>query len=434
MLVHAGQILNQRYVGGGASWYKRLLLNFGFHLFAGLFVVLYLTGVLRWGFGFYQDMSLNQQYSLLAAALGYILTILLLRMFLRYPGARSLSLILPTVLGVFLFVSTLFLFLRLEYSRGVLLTSFTLIFAWCLAGYVVGSRLVCLRIALVASGDVSYLREISGLDITLLESPSLEGENFDAVVADLHSNSLGPDWQSFLARCTLERIPVYHAKQITEAISGRVRIQHLSENNIGSLLPSPLYENVKRAMDVAALVVTAPLTIPLMALVAMAIKLDDGGPIFFVQKRIGFRGEPFQMIKFRSMIVQSDDSGPAYTKADNDQRITRVGKVIRRLRIDEMPQFWNVLKGQMSLIGPRPESTDLSEWYGNDVPFFLYRHVVRPGISGWAQVNQGYAAEVDGMTRKLEYDFYYIKHFSFWLDVMILLKTFRTLLTGFGAR
>jgi len=129
-----------------------------------------------------------------------------------------------------------------------------------------------------------------------------------------------------------------------------------------------------------------------------------------------------------------DMSGEDFTISEDDPRITRVGHVIRKYRIDELPQIFNILKSEMSFIGPRPESVSLSEWYEEDVPFFSYRHVVRPGITGWAQVEQGYAAEVQGMTRKLQYDFYYIKHISLWLDVLISLKTVRILFTGFGAR
>jgi lipopolysaccharide/colanic/teichoic acid biosynthesis glycosyltransferase len=129
-----------------------------------------------------------------------------------------------------------------------------------------------------------------------------------------------------------------------------------------------------------------------------------------------------------------DKQGKGFTQGEDDPRITRIGKFIRKFRIDELPQIFNILLGQMSFIGPRPESLELSMWYEMDVPFFSYRHVVRPGISGWAQVEQGYAAEVDGMKVKLEYDFYYIKHFSFWLDILITFKTIKTILTGFGAR
>jgi lipopolysaccharide/colanic/teichoic acid biosynthesis glycosyltransferase len=126
--------------------------------------------------------------------------------------------------------------------------------------------------------------------------------------------------------------------------------------------------------------------------------------------------------------------GGQFTSVIERSRITRVGKIIRKYRLDELPQFWNVFKGDMSLIGPRPESRDLAEWYSKEVPFFAYRHVVRPGISGWAQVMHGYAAGVDDMKDKLAHDFYYIKHFSLWLDFLIWFKTIKTMLTGFGSR
>ena len=132
--------------------------------------------------------------------------------------------------------------------------------------------------------------------------------------------------------------------------------------------------------------------------------------------------------------MRNDLEGKGFTEGEEDPRITKVGSVIRKYRIDELPQILNVLKGEMSFIGPRPESLELSQWYEKDVAFFSYRHIVRPGLSGWAQVNQGYAAEVEGMTVKLQYDFYYIKHFSLWLDILIVVKTIRTILTGFGSR
>jgi lipopolysaccharide/colanic/teichoic acid biosynthesis glycosyltransferase len=175
-----------------------------------------------------------------------------------------------------------------------------------------------------------------------------------------------------------------------------------------------------------------PIFIIILLIFSLWIKLDSKGTVFFSQKRMGYRGKVFTMYKLRSMYI--DKYGTGFTGEKEDPRITKVGKIIRKFRIDELPQIINVLKGDMSFIGPRPESFELSKWYEKDVPFFAYRHIVRPGLSGWAQVNQGYAAEVDGMNIKLEYDFYYIKNFSFWLDVLIAFKTIRILTTGFGAR
>ncbi|OCC30883.1 hypothetical protein GNX_0625 [Leptospira interrogans serovar Canicola] len=154
--------------------------------------------------------------------------------------------------------------------------------------------------------------------------------------------------------------------------------------------------------------------------------------MYFLRKEWGTVEEYLLFINLERCMLKKKEKG--FTQGENDLRITKIGKVLRKYRLDETLQIFNVLKGDMSFIGPRPESMELSEWYEKDVPFFAYRHVVRPGISGWAQVEQGYAAEVDGMKVKLEYDFYYIKNFSFWLDMLITFKTVKTILTGFGAR
>ncbi len=164
---------------------------------------------------------------------------------------------------------------------------------------------------------------------------------------------------------------------------------------------------------------------------AVFIKLDSKGPVFFVQDRVGYRGRIFRAYKLRTM--KPEIAGAHYTE-DNDKRITRVGKVLRKYRIDELPQIINVLKGDMSWIGPRPEAVPLSEWYERELAFYSYRHIVRPGITGWAQVRQGNVARPDTVQYKLHYDFYYIKNFSPWLDFVIVAMTVRTILTGFGSR
>jgi lipopolysaccharide/colanic/teichoic acid biosynthesis glycosyltransferase len=152
---------------------------------------------------------------------------------------------------------------------------------------------------------------------------------------------------------------------------------------------------------------------------------------------MGYRGRTFTMYKFRSMTVPSgkpEDPRLSAMTQDDDDRVTRVGRVLRRYRIDELAQVINILKGEMSWIGPRPEAVPLSLWYEEELPFYRYRHIVRPGISGWAQVRQGHVAEVDDVLWKLHYDFYYIKNFSFWLDLLIIAATIRTVFSGFGAR
>jgi lipopolysaccharide/colanic/teichoic acid biosynthesis glycosyltransferase len=216
-----------------------------------------------------------------------------------------------------------------------------------------------------------------------------------------------------------------------------VQIQHLSENSFGSLAPARAYMAVKHLGDFLFAAVLLPLALPAMLACATAIRIGDGRPVLFRQKRVGRGGREFTVYKFRTMRLVGDldpnDRRAAMTGED-DVRITRLGGFLRRARLDELPQLWNIIRGEMSFIGPRPEAQILSSWYTKEIPFYRYRHVVRPGISGWAQVNQGHVAEVEEVHRKLQYDFFYVKYFSPWLDVLILFKTVKTMLSGFGAR
>jgi lipopolysaccharide/colanic/teichoic acid biosynthesis glycosyltransferase len=167
----------------------------------------------------------------------------------------------------------------------------------------------------------------------------------------------------------------------------------------------------------------------------LAIRMDSPGPVIFRQRRIGQAGLPFDMLKFRTMAHRQPGGGiDEVITSDGDARITRVGARLRRARLDELPQIFNILAGQMSWIGPRPEAEALSVYYTGEIPFYRYRHVVRPGITGWAQVNQGHVASVDDVHAKLKYDFYYVKYFSAWLDLLIVFRTIRTMATGFGSR
>ncbi len=147
---------------------------------------------------------------------------------------------------------------------------------------------------------------------------------------------------------------------------------------------------------------------------------------------MGHRGRRFTIYKLRSMVDRPKDD--AHFTQENDARVTRVGRFIRKYRIDEQPQIFNILKGDMSWIGPRPDALELAEWYEKEVPFYNYRCLVRPGLTGWAQVNGGIAAEIDTTTHRLRYDFYYIKYFSLWLDLLVAAKTIWTICTGFGSR
>jgi len=191
---------------------------------------------------------------------------------------------------------------------------------------------------------------------------------------------------------------------------------------------------VKRVFDVACSLLLLVLGAPLMLLAAIAIKLDSRGPVLYRQDRVGVNGTPFSIAKFRSMRVDAEQDGQPRWATAEDDRVTRVGRVIRLLRIDELPQLFNVLRGDMSLVGPRPERPFFVERLTKQVPYFAVRHSVKPGVTGWAQVRYQYGSTVEDAVEKLQYDLYYVKNHSLFLDIVILFETVAVVLTGKGAR
>ncbi len=192
----------------------------------------------------------------------------------------------------------------------------------------------------------------------------------------------------------------------------------------------PVFERLKRASDIVLSLLGLILASPLILLAGLAVWLEDRGPVFFRQLRVGRNRVKFSLLKLRSM-RPATGSGDPYTQP-GDVRITRIGRFLRATRIDEFPQLWNVLRGDMSLIGPRAEWDRLVEEYERQIPCYYFRHLVKPGITGWAQVNYPYGANLEDTLRKLEYDLYYIRHFSFTLDASIVLKTIHIMLFGKG--
>ena len=190
----------------------------------------------------------------------------------------------------------------------------------------------------------------------------------------------------------------------------------------------------KRAFDIAGGAVLGVAGAPFMAAAAALLWRTQGRPILFHQDRVGRDGREFTIVKFRTMVPGAAGHGAGMWFEPDDPRVTPVGRWLRASSIDELPQVWNVLLGEMSWIGPRPEAIALSEWYMAELPFYTYRHIVRPGITGWAQVNQGHVADLDSVYAKLHYDFYYIKNFSGWLDILILARTVATVFSGNGAK
>ena len=245
---------------------------------------------------------------------------------------------------------------------------------------------------------------------------------------------LSDDMARFVSSCNLAGYPMRSLVSAYEQHTGRLPIVHLME---GWELTVPLsnrgpYVKMKRVIDTLLVLVASPIALFLGLVIAAAIKIDSRGPVIFKQRRIGLEGKAFTLYKFRTMHDGAGDGARFAARADS--RLTGVGKVLRRLRIDELPQLWNVLIGDLSLVGPRPEQGPFVDRFSETIPFYTHRHLVRPGISGWAQVNFGYADNEADTIEKLSYDLYYIKHVSPWLDLEILGRSVWTVLSGFGAR
>lgn len=376
--------------------------------------------------------SLN--YSLIGTIVAVIAGYVGFRKMSFYPGARAGFNILPSFALSYGLVMTVFFIARIDYSRLHFIASFITAIAWY---YLVYFKLQRRRMAIgvLPFGSVEALYQIPALECVTLERVDQDLTGLDAVVADLRSD-IPDEWERFLADRALDEVLVMHAKQVVESLTGRVEIEHLSENTFGSLIPGIVYAKVKRVWDFVLALLALPFVVLLLLPAALLIKLDSPGPIFFRQQRMGYRGKPFTMIKLRTMRVAAgvEDARASAMTRDNDDRVTRSGRFLRNYRIDELPQIINIIKGEMSWIGPRPEAVPLSLWYEAELPFYRYRHIVRPGITGWAQVKQGHVAEVDEVLAKLHYDFFYIRNFSFWLDILIVASTIRTILSGFGAR
>ncbi|MBL0533015.1 sugar transferase [Aeromonas dhakensis] len=426
-------MMNNSYYPYGGRWYDLVRFNYTIMFFFTSLVSTLLPAFLFWGggfWGFLDDVKIN---SLLGIFITCITAGFCLSRVLCYPGVNALSYMIPTVTAVYGILFGVLLLFRLEYSRPVIITSYILALVFCWLIYYLGARSGKVKYSIIPVGNYQKLCALTAVEWNILHKPNFSLFCGNAVVADFHSSDLTSEWQKLLTDFVLLGIPIYHSKTIYTSLTGRMSVEQLYENDLGSAIPSLFYFFLKRLADLLIVIISLPFLMPVLLIVAILIKLESPGPVFFKQKRVGLGNKDFVMYKFRSMHDSSLLDNACFAQ-EVDKRITRFGHVIRKYRIDELPQFFNVLKGDMSLIGPRPEQRFFVERFESELPFYMYRHMVRPGISGWAQVMHGYSADTDSTRIKLEYDFYYIRNFSLWLDLLILIKTIKTMLSGFGAR
>ncbi len=239
-----------------------------------------------------------------------------------------------------------------------------------------------------------------------------------------------------LLTCRLKGIRVDEGVAFTEELAGRLSVESLYPSSLifsDGFRGSVLYKKAKRYFDISASAFGLFFFFPIALAIALAIKLDSPGPVVYEQERVGKDGRLFKLKKFRSMRNDAEKGGPVWAMVDDD-RVTRIGRIIRKLRFDEIPQLINVLKGEMSLVGPRPERPFFVRRLEKELPFYSYRHSVKPGLTGWAQLYYPYGASKEDALEKLKYDLYYIKNMSPLRDLTVILETIKVILWKRGAR
>ena len=288
-------------------------------------------------------------------------------------------------------------------------------------------------------GQYVFAASLSNTDIKALGKEIVEmykTKKFDVLV-DFTDKLLGdPKLTGKLLQYKLEGLQYYNYLEFYETYENKLPISHLSPKWFLENTGFEIYHNnfnlkAKRLLDLFFAMLIGIFAAPVIILAAIIVKLESKGPIFFIQERIGEGNKKFNIVKFRSMTTDAEKDGPQWA-SKNDNRVTKFGKIMRATRIDELPQLWNVLRGEMSFVGPRPEREFFIQQLEKEIPYYNLRHTVKPGLTGWAQVMYPYGASVEDAYRKLQYDLYYIKHHSIPFDVKVLLKTVTIVIFGKG--
>lgn len=390
------------------------------------FVILWLLGTIVYFGG--EPVSLAQKTHLgIALAIG--LAVVVRAMTARGSVEDRLKQVMTFVSIMFGSYALAILIGRYFFSRSILATVIpgslliSLIVIW------MRSRREGVKTAIIAP----LVKEIEGHvgPVETLTDPESDFRRYDIVLVDLRE-PVSAEWATALSKAMLCGCRIRHIEDYAEELSGAVSIKHFELEH----LPSTGYDSyilIKRLIDIVGTLMLTPIALPIVLVAGFAVGVTSGWPIFFIQPRVGFGGSPFLMWKLRTMRPASpaDTDGAA---VPGDSRVTPVGRFIRRARIDELPQLWNVLKGDMSLIGPRPEVVAFHNAYTEAEPKFAYRCLVRPGITGWAQINAPPSANVGEAVFKARYDLYYVKKQSLALDLLIAIRTVWTVTHGGGVR
>jgi lipopolysaccharide/colanic/teichoic acid biosynthesis glycosyltransferase len=415
------------------------LFSTGYNLFA-IVITLFLAVELQSGsagiYRFVRDDVITDIHRL-AFVLGfpaaYVVSCLAVHFVIKMPRFDSLNRIIVINLIVYGFFGLILSASRINlFSRTVMLSGFIVSAILLMGFHFFRHRLYPRSLGILPDIDIEPFKSYPYLRVIKIDVGNPKNYKLNGLIVDLNRDH-DEETSSFLSHLAQQQIPIYHSNGLIETLWGRIPLIELTADEIEAFVPHKFYTSIKRVVDIVLVLMLSPLLILFGLAIATAIKLDSSGPILFQQPRTGRYGTPFIVLKFRSMVVTEHTHDSRFAER-NDKRVTPVGRLLRRLRLDELPQMWNVLRGEMSLIGPRPEQLEFTTRFDQLIPFYGFRHTLRPGITGWAQVMYGYAASDDQTRAKLEFDFFYIKHISLWLDFIIFVKTIRTIIIGSGVR
>jgi lipopolysaccharide/colanic/teichoic acid biosynthesis glycosyltransferase len=327
------------------------------------------------------------------------------------------------------------LYLLVEQQKRLAVMTLSVFFLWLMLAHISRFYLTHLggprfKVLLPVNGKLRSFKSDRRMQYDYQSSPDhLKLHHYDLIVINTEAH-YSESWRKFIAYARGKGVPVLSETEFYEEQFAKISLECFQHPWLEhSFSVNWLYMKGRRLADIVMTITAAPILLIVSLVVGVAIRISMGGPVFFTQQRMGQHNQIFRMYKFRSMRPMK-----ASDTAHCPERITPLGHFLRRYRLDELPQFLNILQGNMTLIGPRPDSVELAEQYSREIPVYNMRHLVKPGLTGWAQVSQGHICSVEDTIEKLQYDLFYIKNFAFWLDFKIVLKTIFTLLTGFGAR
>lgn len=392
---------------------------------------LIIIGTCFWAAVYYPAFPRSIIVSLICVALCCSITPYFLSRPSPFVLARNYYQAIPVVLSIYCCGLVSIALLRIEYSQPALLMGLVSSVFWFVSTSYLSSKKVKAQLFYLTNVDKEdFDKFIDKLTLLPLKSSRQLKEIQQGLVVNFRRPFTSEE-EKILADASLNNIQIYHVDLLKELLERKVSTCHLSQDMIKAFNPNNYYLQGRLVLEKTLIILGMPILVLLSLIIATLIKTTaPKQAVIFKQTRIGLRSKPYTIYKFRTMNGKID--GKAAFATNEHSRISWLGQQLRKTRLDEIPQLFNVLKGEMSMIGPRPEQPCFVEQYQKEIPFYHYRHIVRPGITGWAQVEQGYTDSVQSTKDKLAYDLYYIKHLSFELDINIVLKTIKILVMRKG--